>query len=388
MHTLKEHTAAGQALGYYFQLQRALSWLAKAPKGSTVGIETEDDVVTKLSKGEEIYEQDKSSTTTFPFNPTRIDLWKTLDIWLTAIQNNEIDIKNSTFYMVTNKCGKGTFVEKLGCAKSKDEIEDCITEIRKLGVNSSVTTKKTVDKVLSFSNEQLYALFSNIRFKDGSEMNAEKLKNDLISDLQLDTDDYVDNIINELTGWVFQQVVSKWKNKEPAIIDRDSFIRMKNNVIRDKISRIFDEQVEEVSKEKQDQEMDSLYVQQLKIVRCEYEEIRNAIIAYINASKTITELAEAGIITMQEYENMKNHCRERWDIIFRRNNVTYENQKCKEEIGKINLYDTCEYSASLGNHKPQNYYLTQGTYHALANKLHVGWHPDFKEILGGIGQKS
>jgi len=44
MTSLQTHTASGQALGYFFQLERALYWLTKAPADSLIGIETEDDV--------------------------------------------------------------------------------------------------------------------------------------------------------------------------------------------------------------------------------------------------------------------------------------------------------------------------------------------------------
>ena len=107
MDGLQKHTASGQALGYFFQLERAMSWLAKSPIGSVVGIETEDDVVVKLLNGESIYEQDKSSTSsTFPFSINRKDFWNTLNIWLSGLSSGEIrkNLEHS-FYMVTNKIG-------------------------------------------------------------------------------------------------------------------------------------------------------------------------------------------------------------------------------------------------------------------------------------------
>lgn len=378
--TLKKHTAAGQAYGYLFQIERALLWLAKSPKGSIVGIETEDDIVVKLLSGKKIHEQDKSSTSTFyPFNPKRKDLWNTLYIWLNAIKHKEIELSNTSFYLVTNKDGNGSLAQQLGLAKDKTEIKKCVAILRKIGKKPSNSIKKIVNQVLSFSDNELSELIERITFDD-SNINYLDISKTLSSELQLDDDEYSLKIIDELIGWVFKEVTNAWKQKLPAFIERDSFMRKKNNSIKDQKFSTFNDIVKEVTKERQEQEMDEVFVKQLLAIECNEREVLNAIKCYIQTIDKITELATSGYITEKHYEKMKEYCTERWESIFQRVKVQYGDTKRAEEIGKLIFLETCEHIAKL-NDVSTSYALTKGTYHKLSNTLTVGWHPNFETMF-------
>jgi len=45
--SLNQHSAAGSNAGFNYQFERALYWLASSPAGSTIGIETDDDVAVR-----------------------------------------------------------------------------------------------------------------------------------------------------------------------------------------------------------------------------------------------------------------------------------------------------------------------------------------------------
>lgn len=279
MSKLTDHAAPGQALGYYFQLERALSWLSKADAGATVGIETEDDVVLTLISGEKIYEQDKSSTSSYPFHPSRKDFWKTLNIWLTAIKEGAIDIYQSSFYMVTNKVDDKALAKEIGDAQQENEIIECINKIREAGKSPSETTKTMVNSVLSFTDKELAALISKINYADGSKVFGTTLREQLISDLHLDNDEFAEGIINELYGWVYSQVVDAWRERKLGLVERDAFIRQKNNAIKTRTEQLFNDSVIDVSKVgigDTEAERGSGYVRQLQIINCTDDEIIDA----------------------------------------------------------------------------------------------------------------
>jgi hypothetical protein len=385
MSTLSEHSAPGQALGYYFQLERALSWIAKSPAFSYVGIETEDDVVVKLASGEKIFEQDKSSTTTYPFSPSRKDLWNSLLIWLDAIANEEIDIKNATFYLVTNKLKDNSLADTIGTSNTKDEIQVCIAAIREKVKEITGEVKILADKVVTYSDDCLYELIERVKYKSGEEVFGDTLRREIESDLQLDTEtpEQNDFIINALTGWLFKNTLEAWRNKKAAFISRDDFVREKINIqtnFRQAIVNQLIIEMGEIPEEQQRAEWKNRYVRQLEIIGCTTDDIYNAIHDYLNAVSKRTQLAKKGYLTILQLEELDKNLEEHWKVISRSTKIKYKALDA-QEVGQLVYFDTIGYDTSVGPYSLRSHFLTRGSYHTLADQQKIGWHPNYKLFL-------
>jgi len=381
---LKKHTASGQALGYYFQLERALSWIAKSPYGSSIGIETEDDVVIELINGAKIYEQDKSSTSsTFPLNTNRIDFWKTLLIWLNGLKSREIQCvePHPSFYMVTNKIASNQLVVEIGLAESDQEINNMVVKLRKAANSTPNGIKDTVNKVMEFGDLQLSYLIKNIKFCDGS---SSINKTNLISDLQLPEND-TDFYIERLTGYVFNIAVEAWRNNKPAIIERDDFMRLKNSLISDRFKDVFNEEtvrVADIVIYNERKNGKSTYIKQLELIELNDDEIRLAIEDFLKSSQARTIMAKKGYIEEQSLINTNIELTRRWTTISKQKKRIQLAYKWSDiDLGQ-DIYDaTLGYKATINGYSTRNYFLTNGIYHLLANELRVGWHPNFEKLL-------
>ena len=385
MNSLEKHTARGQALGYFFQLERALSWLSVAPAGSIVGIETEDDVVIELLNGEKIFEQDKSSTTNnFPFDAKRKDFWKTLHIWLEALKNREIQNKESpSFYMVTNKIANNNqIVVEINTANNKKDALKIVKKLREFAKTIPDGLKDIVGKVIAFNDEQLAYLLIRIHFIDGS---ISIDKSIIVSDLQLPEDDN-EYYLNALTGYIFNTLTENWRDNKPGKIYRNDFVRLKNKLIQEHFKDFFNEEtirLADIAAEADAEILNSnKYIEQLKIIESEDEEIFEAIEDYLRSSKARTEMAKKGYLWEQAFLNMNDDLKSRWLTIFRqKRNLQSSNKLSDIELGRDILYSTLDHKATINGYPTRNYFLTKGTYHYLANELFVGWHPKFKKLI-------
>lgn len=385
MTSLEKHTAAGQALGYYFQLERALSWISHTPAGTFIGIETEDDVVIELSNGNKILEQDKSSTNSHPFVPSKPDLWKTLNIWLDALQNNEIDINKTTLYLVTNKPSKNSLAKDLSDATSDSQIDSCIKTLIEKAKTLKGEVKQLADKVLSYRNTLLPNLIKKINYESGEGLFGEELRRKLYSDLQLDmsAEDINNSIVNELLGWMFNITTKSWREKQPACISRDDFMREKMTIITSHRQKAIDNIVIEIGQIPQSQtknEWNNNYVKQLECIGFKNDRILKAIHDYLNAVAKRTEMAYSGYLTYQQIEELDKSLEERWNNIFAGNHLKNKNLS-DEELGQVCYYETMNCDTSIAGYQLRNHFITRGTYHKLSNDLKVGWHPLFKNIL-------
>lgn len=385
MSQLKTHTAAAQALGYFFQLDRALYHIADAPSGSMIGIETEDDIVVRLFNGDKIHEQDKSSTTTFPFSTSKPDLWKSLLIWAEGIENEEINPDNTVFLLVSNKEQTACLAKSISNAVNDNEVIACLEELKTFKNKSNETTKKYIDALLAIDDTILKRLISKVTLICGNEMTAEATKNHLISSFQIVDGDEEEklSIINEIYGWAFNEVRTAWQNKEAAWIERDAVIRLKNKIITTRVQQFLNEKIFEIRDiSEQEKEIHTLrtYVKQLKIVDSSDEEIIEAISDYLNSIEKRTQLARKGYVTELQIESMIESLKMRWATISKR--IPIQNKSInKIDQGKLIYLDTMDYNVKIGNMETTGYFLTRGTYHHLSDSLQVGWHPDFISLF-------
>jgi len=379
---MSKHSASGSLYGYLFQFDRALYWLAC--RGTKVGIETEDDVVSFEAKGKTIREQDKCSTVnTNPLSNRSKNLWKSLKIWVDAIEAGEVDLSNTEFYLVTNIRSPECLARQMGKAKDDDSIDLCVEKLRDLGKNPSDSIRDYVKKVLGCSDETLKNMIRSIYFTDSDNYGEEDLRGDIVSCLHIPETLPSDKIINELLGWMVSRAETLWLNGKPAWITREEF-----DEYYSKISYRFSEQkfietpatdlIHLIDINPKDHK-GKVFVKQLSLLEIDDDCIRDSIRDYNFCTYERTRIAEQGSVTKRELDNFDNVLVDRWKPIFMKNSCIKNNS---DIINGIQTYaETINHKERLAGQLTENYYLTRGTYHMLADILDVGWHPKFKELL-------
>ena len=105
--------------------------------GCLVGVETDDDVAVRGADATQIFEQDKHSIQkgAEPFGDRSKDLWNTLAIWIEALDAAEVVAGTTLFMMVTNKALPECVTQKIGRAKSEEEIDACIAALETAAIS-------------------------------------------------------------------------------------------------------------------------------------------------------------------------------------------------------------------------------------------------------------
>lgn len=106
---MEERSAAGQAAGYHFQLQRALLSLIAGRERSAVAIETLDDVVLEGdSSGIRQFEQLKHSIRSSSLTARSRPLWKALDAWMDLAEHGKLDEVDKLILVATDQAPDGS----------------------------------------------------------------------------------------------------------------------------------------------------------------------------------------------------------------------------------------------------------------------------------------
>ncbi len=387
--TKPSHSAPGPAYGYFFQLDRALYWLAESGDyEAKVGIETDDDI-TRSEKGKTINEQDKCSIKRNPFSDKSEGLWKTLNIWVEAIIEKRIDINKTQFYLVTNKQIPKGLATKIGKTQKDDkEISQCIYELKEIGKTLSESVAPFATAVTSCEEDILRELIDRINYTNTETNEGNDFKSTIAACLNISSELPAEDIINDLLGWMHTKVKNLWEKDEPAWISKREFANSYSRIISKYNKGIFNEipqkDLTPILNINKSEHLRKNFVNQLRIISIEdNNEIFDAITDFLCSKHELTRFADEGSITDKDIEAFEGRLETRWKNISRKfkHMIRKSERDDEKSIGRDIYYETITHREVIVNQQTVEYYLTRGTYHKLADDLTIGWHPNYKNEL-------
>lgn len=394
----KNHSAPGQMLGYLYQIDRALLWLSMCTPNSIVCIETDDDVVVNLKDGKDInqiFEQDKSSIgKRNPFANKSKDLWKTILIWLDLITEKKIETSSSKFLLVTNiKVSKGCIayqISKINNSTSKQsEVEEKLLEkynqLKEIAKKPSKSIAKEAKRFLDYSQDEVISLLKQIELIDNDFPNYNR--NDFIKKvaINLHLQDYpFNNIYDSLYGWLTSKITEFWLNGNIASLNESLLHAKRDDLVSLYHNKPFIEKTVDllpVNDSEIKEEENNLFVKQLSKIDADEEDKLNAIKDFIRAKSMRISYAENNrVLSRQDFDNYEEDLKRNWNKTFK------TNKRIQKSLDKIDLgykifQETTDYRGKIKGTEPTQLYTSNGTYHNLANKLELGWHPDWEKIF-------
>lgn len=391
---LENHSAPGANAGFSYQFERALHWLAQSSAGASVGVETDDDVAVRNPNASHLLEQDKHSILdgAEPFGDRSKDLWNTLAIWISALDDKQVFPSSTMFLMVTNKTLPDCTARNISTAKSEQEIAACVTALENAAKNPPKHIATQMERVLrASSRDNLRSLISSCELVDGAQAAAGKaLRKATIAQLQLPEWSLTgaDSIADELLGWLHRTALAAWQANQPAWIQRDHFVNNLHAVLERRKRQITRERAEHlipVTEDKVGQAKARPFVKQLHLVTDDDTIVDSAIREFIRCNIEKSRLSVEGNVTDDDWNAFEAALLSRWGKIRARVERMKQTQP-ERDIGFEIFTDTTEeHREKLAGSDTEQVYLTSGTYHRLADMVKVGWHPRFKELMRELG---
>lgn len=377
------HSAPGQAAGYFFQIERAVSRLAEADVDSLVAVEKEDDVSVHLADGGFYLEQDKHTVgDRCPFADGSCALWKTLDIWTAAAERNEMTPERCHYFLVTNVPIPHGLARTIGNA-DESTVEECLSELKRAAAETPPSVKPTATRVTSRDKSLLKSVLLRVQCVDSSAASAGvPLRQKTASILHLPDDVDATAVLNLLHGWVANELLTAWRDRRPGILQRRAFDRQLHRTIeRFRKYKKFGlpEHLVPFAKEELQRHRKRRYVKQITIVTREVDETIDAITDFVRCSTERFRLSREGELTDDDWKAFETDLQRSWRDIFR-----HWNRLCGDEdeadIGYRILCATRDVGADLGGAAAHRYFV-MGTYHRFSDDKTVGWHPRYQELV-------
>ncbi|MCW3107997.1 MAG: hypothetical protein JWQ09_2503 [Segetibacter sp.] len=384
-------SADGSFLGYFFQIERVMLWLSELQENACVGVEVADDIVVQLANGldvKEIYEQAKHTTgNTAPYSDKSEDLWKTLSIWIKAVEAGSVDPRTSKFSLLSNKpLPSNRIAVRLSKVSLQDEISliECCEELINNADKLRNTLKTYGETVQNCSFDILKQIVSNIVILDTTyNHNKREFLKKLKGNLHLSDDMPIDHIAEKLFGFVSMYLIESWRQRKEGWISVKVFNQQFTQLVAEYKPKPFFEKASEllpVSKSEIKRNRGKLYVEQLRLIECDEDEVLESIHDYLRALTERDRFAKDGEISSDKLDQYFDDLLQNWKGVSK---PRFKFCSIDEHVktGYQVYYETLKYKGKLNNYEPEQHYTYKGAYHFLANELALGWHPKWKETL-------
>jgi hypothetical protein len=193
-----------------------------------------------------------------------------------------------------------------------------------------------------------------------------------------------DSIVDELLGWLHNTVVTSWREGLPGWIERDHFVEQMHAIIHRRERSIKRERTElllPITGEKVGQQMGRPFVRQLHLITDDDTVVDSAIREFLRCHSEKLRLCREGNITDDDWSAFEAALIARWTKIRSRVQRMKDGTPERDVGFEIFTETTEQYREKLAGSDTEQVYLTSGTYHRLADRSTVGWHPRFQQIL-------
>lgn len=379
------HGAAASALGYLFQCRYALLVGLRAVPDTPqllISIEKFDDVAFEAN-GEptELIQTKHHIGKSSDLSDTSVDLWKTIAVWLDKLARDIEAPFRMRFVLLTTSQAADISAAALLRMRDRDE---AAADYLLMAAAKSSKNQKLVDTCAAYAATAQHlrlSLLRSVMILDGSP-NIIDVHEEISRELHHAAPrERLDKLVERLEGWWFGSVIRALSGAAPPEIPvlaiEQRVDELREEFKRDALPVDFRASV---PPESIVAEMDKRpFVHQLRRIEIGPKRIEYAIRDYYRASEQRSRWAREDLLIDGELEHYELELTEAWEprhasIVEEAESGTAEQ---KVSLGQ-SLFKWAEQDANFPLRTVRERFLTHGSYHILANRHVVGWHPDFR----------
>lgn len=396
--TKSEFDATSSLLGYIYQVRLALLLaLTKVTENEDpdihfVSIEKLDDIAFETSSNPKELLQTKYHGTPGNISNKSPDIWKTFRIWAENILNDQELFLRTTFFLITTETAvKDTLAFYLSSDESKRDTTKAASIIRSFLLEKpSTENEKGHSAVHKLSATQLFSFLSRIYIHDNSQSITD-IETSIRNKVRLSFDkQYLSPSLERLEGFWFKRVIdcltdnnsSDKKISIGELVYKMEDIRSQinpHNLPNDYSGAELDEDFENL--------VGDVFIKQLELfVKKPFGPINILKIAtenYYRAYAQVNKWSADGLLRPGEIKKFNEKVQSEWEHHYSLNSYNFDfSIESQKLLFAHCLYSKCQSESILSIRSEfKDSYITRGTYHYLANKMKLGWHPEYFMLL-------
>lgn len=191
----------------------------------------------------------------------------------------------------------------------------------------------------------------------------------------------LDLVAKQMLGWVKQSIDDLIEQGRPAVISTDNFnVELGSFVRRVDRAEILNCFAPPPTQEAVDGELKGrVYVQQLELIGVDFDTKLAAARDYLRASVNRSIWASKGLVHRAGFDEFEEKLARTWRA--KRDVLRVTASTHSPESQGLLLFSECSQVDVPLEGRPLPSHFVPGCYHAMAETLDVGWHPDYKRHI-------
>jgi hypothetical protein len=371
-----------QFLGYSLQEFRVLQHLLLARGDSWVCLEFLGDTATIAPDGRIRVEEAKSrQSRANPLSDNAVDLWKTLANWSRSAAGGEFDPSITEFAIyVSRRFGFGAIVDSFVAARTRPEARKAIASARESLGSSRGTLIEHLEAFFGSPPDVQAAIVQGFSVCLGSGNAYADLLQTARDAEKWASDHKLEDVLLHLLGWVKREVTALIQANKPAVVSSRAMNHEARNFVR-RLDRedILLSRAPDPTDEVRDGQKSRTYVRQLDLIGLKWEDKVRAINSFLKAEVDRHQWGISGDVFPSSFNEYEEDLVAMWEAK-RLHSAVSLRDRAEEDLGKVVYSLCCEYRPRLRGAETPPYFCS-GSYHLLADRHAVGWHPRFLELL-------
>jgi hypothetical protein len=386
--TNKKHTAAASATGYLFQCRYALLKGIEAIPDSPeldISIEKFDDIAFESDGSPtELIQTKHHIGTVGNLTDGSIDLWKTLHIWSKRVASSVEAPFQTRFVLVTTAVAPEGGAASYLRMRDRDEKKADQHLMYTASKSTNIDNAKAYAAFSSLSEDVRHAMLQSIYVLDGS-ANIIDVKEEIARELYHAVGrDKVELLVERLEGWWFGVIIRALSGTGPSsipVLNIDKRIdELREEFKRSALPVDFASAAPPAAIVS---ELDTRpFVRQLRIILIGTRRIEYAMRDYYRASEQRSRWAREDLLIDGELDNYERELTEAWQPRYAAmlDELPADCESSEKIAAGQALFKWVETDALFPLRSVNDRFLTHGSYHILANRYAVGWHPEYPTI--------
>lgn len=378
-------TAAGSLLGVQYQTRYALLRLLRAEPGDAITMEKTDDIALERVGALGEWVQTKHHTGPTALGDTSPDLWKTLRNWSSHMLDGSLDPRDQTLMLVTTSTVKdGTAASMLRPDESgKRDVQKALRLLA-----------ETSRKNKPASNSAYYAEFAKLKREGqlkllqsvnilGSEPDVMKIKDSLKKELRLvSPQGKLNAFVERVEGWWLDLAIDSMSSGTPI---RFADLEAKITDIRNQFGPLsLPADFADAPLPPGERTATRTFVRQLEIIDLSPERQEHARLDYYRAYSQRSRWTADDLVMVDELPKYDKKLHGQWSDLFHRMKEDLaggsNDEQALRDMGRAHYNATIDKNVKI---RPDvsDPYVMRGSLHMLADKLEIGWHPNYDEMM-------
>ncbi|CDL81229.1 ABC-three component system protein [Xenorhabdus szentirmaii] len=381
------HEASASATGYLYQCRYALLKGLEATLDSPelrISIEKFDDIAFEAN-GLPIHliQTKHHKAKTGKLNDSSTDLWKTLLIWIKSATADNSGYSRTRYYLITTGSAPSNSASVLLRIESRNEAQADALLLATAKSSNNRALQEAFNAYKHLPEEARLALLRSIYVLDDSPSITD-VKQDIYRQLHRAVGrEHIEIFAERLEGWWFDQVISMLSGNGmdsiPVMAIESRIDELREEFRRSSLPvdfRTSSPPLEVIA------QLDSRpFVHQLRKINLGSTRIEYAIRDYYRASEQRSKWVREELLINDELKTFEQELIEAWQPRFaaQQDNLLADSDEADRVRSGRDLFTWAEQNACFPLRSLRERFLTHGSYHILANRYAVGWHPDYMQ---------